>query len=514
MSNSLLSAVRSTLPLSEVARHVVVPEGIVDTLWYEVEERCREWGDSFDVWQDGLGQLMLGLRADGKYAATVGGETLSLPRQVAKTFMVGRVVFGLSTIFPDTTALWTAHRVRTATQTFQKLAGFAQRKSVAPYLAVNRNDGIRSANGEQEIQFRNGSRILFGAREQGFGRGFDEVDIEVFDEAQILTEKALEDMVPATNQSRNPHGALLIFMGTPPRPVDPGEAFESRRSKALKGKPAGTVLATRGNSLYVECSADSDVGREGGPSLDDPLQVGKANPSYPHRTPQESIDRMRENLSSDDAWRREALGVWDELETVSRAITADEWSATESETKPEGVKSFGVAFSFKGDRVSVAGAAKHDGGIHVELIDASEGDPTDVESGLGDLADWLAERRLDTAMFVLAGSAHAAVLAQLLRDRDVPSGMIRVATTKQYLEACAMTLEAVRSATMTHLQSDGQAVLDESVAVCDTDKRGGFVASTAGGDETPLEAVSLALWAARTTKRKPRGTERRTAVIL
>jgi hypothetical protein len=73
---------------------------------------------------------------------------------------------------------------------------------------------------------------MFGAREQGFGRGFDEVDIEVFDEAQILTEKALEDMIAATNQSRHPHGALLFFMGTPPRPSDPGEAFGLKREGA------------------------------------------------------------------------------------------------------------------------------------------------------------------------------------------------------------------------------------------------------------------------------------------
>jgi hypothetical protein len=71
---------------------------------------------------------------------------------------------------------------------------------------------------------------------RGFGRGFDEVDVEVFDEAQILTEKALEDMVAATNQSRHPHGALLFFMGTPPRPVDPGEAFTERRKEALSGE--------------------------------------------------------------------------------------------------------------------------------------------------------------------------------------------------------------------------------------------------------------------------------------
>src|SRR5699024_6087496 len=120
---------------------------------------------------------------------------------------------------------------RTLTRTFRSIQGFVKRKKVAPYLAAD--GGIRTANGEQEIKFRNGSIIMFGAREQGFGRGFEEVDIEVFDEAQILTEKALEDMVAATNQTRHPHGALLFYMGTPPRPEDNGEAFTLRRQKAL-----------------------------------------------------------------------------------------------------------------------------------------------------------------------------------------------------------------------------------------------------------------------------------------
>ena len=320
-----VSADPSTRPLSEVARHLVIPTGIVDSVWFDLEERFEEWGVEFDAWQDGLGQLLLGLREDGKYATTVGGSTLSIPRQVAKTFIVSRTIFALCTQFDDLTALWTAHRIRTSTQTFQKLAGFAQRKSVKPYLAPGRSDGVRATNGEQEIQFRNGSRILFGARESGFGRGFDEVDVEVFDEAQILTEKALEDMIPATNQSRNPHGALLLFMGTPPRPVDPGETFTLRRRKALAAKPADVVVVEHGDALYLECSADAEVGQPGGPSLDDPEQIAKANASYPHRTPPEAIARMRENLPSDEAWRREALGVWDEEDVATGAFPPSVW---------------------------------------------------------------------------------------------------------------------------------------------------------------------------------------------
>jgi hypothetical protein len=266
----------------------------VSTGWPAVRDQCAEFGDSFDEWQDGAGRAILAKRADGLYAATVGGITLSIPRQVAKTFLVGRIVFALCVLFPDTRVIWTAHRTRTATNSFRALMGYARRKKVAPLV-----EHVRSANGEQEIAFKNGSIILFGAREHGFGRGFDEIDVAVFDEAQILSEKALDDIVPATNQARHPHSALLFFMGTPPRLTDNGESFTLRRAKALSGR------ATDG--LYIEFSADEDA------DLDDREQWAKANPSFPIHTPEQAILRMRENLGDDESFRHEALGIWSEL---------------------------------------------------------------------------------------------------------------------------------------------------------------------------------------------------------
>src|SRR5699024_8933815 len=115
----------------------------------------------------------------------------------------------------DMLVLWTAHRTRTHNETFKSMDAMAQRKEIAPFIK-----NVRKANGEQEVEFVNGSRILFGAREQGFGRGFAKVDVLVLDEAQILTERAMEDMVPATNAAPN---GLVLLIGTPPRPnVDPG----------------------------------------------------------------------------------------------------------------------------------------------------------------------------------------------------------------------------------------------------------------------------------------------------
>jgi phage terminase large subunit-like protein len=285
-----------TRKLSDVARHVVVPAGVVSTGYPAVRDKCRDLGIVHDDWQRGLGRLILGKRADGKYAATVGGVVMSIPRQVGKTFMVGSIIFALCLLYPGLTVIWTAHRTRTSNETFRKMQGLAGRARVKAHVLE-----VRRANGEQEITFRNGSRIMFGAREQGFGRGFDEVDVIVFDEAQILTEKALEDMVAATNQSRHPAGALLFYMGTPPRPVDPGEVFTNKRAKALDNKAKGV-----GDMVYVEISADP------GADPDDRRQWAIANPSYPKRTPEESMLRLRENVGSDESFGREALGLWDD----------------------------------------------------------------------------------------------------------------------------------------------------------------------------------------------------------
>ncbi len=340
--------------LSDLARHLVVPSGVTSTGWPAVSALCRDWGDVFDEWQDGLGRAALARRSDGLYAATVGGVVLSIPRQVAKTFLVTRIVFALCALFPGTRVLWTAHHGATLSNTFRGVSGFAQRAKVAPYVAQ-----IRTSHAEQEVWFVNGSVILFGSRAQGFGRGLDEIDFEVFDEAQILPDQALDDMVAATNQARHPHGALLFFMGTPPRPQDPGSAFTQRRKEALAGHD---------DVMYVEFSADSDC------DPDDREQWTVANPSYPARTPLASMLRLRRQLPSDLAWMREGLGVWDPVSTqelfdsVSWDAAADEFSV------PVDKVALGVAVAADQVTASVVLAGQRaDGAWHIELDEQRSG---------------------------------------------------------------------------------------------------------------------------------------------
>jgi phage terminase large subunit-like protein len=253
-----------------------------------VRDKCRDLGVPFDEWQDGAGRLILAKRADGKLAAKVGGVGMSLPRQVGKTYLLGALIFALAILKPGLLIIWTAHHARTSSETFLSMQGFAKRRKIAPYIEV-----IYKGSGDEAVVFHNRSRILFGARERGFGRGIPGVDVLMCDEAQILTERALSNMLPTLNTSKL---GLVVYVGTPPRPEDPSEAFVRMRDDALSGEAEDLV--------WIECGADPDA------SPDDREQWAKANPSFPHRTPEEAFLRLRRKLG-EESFLREGLGIWE-----------------------------------------------------------------------------------------------------------------------------------------------------------------------------------------------------------
>ena len=431
----------------------------------------------FDRWQQGASAIILGKRRDGSFAATVGGIVLSIPRQVGKTFLVGMIVVALCLLFPGLTVVWTAHRTRTATKTFHTLKAMTSRGKIAGHMLVP-----RTANGEQEIRFRNKSVIMFGAREQGFGRGFDEVDIAVFDEAQILTEKGVEDIVPATNQAKLEGGALLFFMGTPPRPGDPGEEFTNRRTAALKGASPDMV--------YIEFSADSDAG------LDDPAQWAKANPSFPSRTPLSSIKRMRANLTDEDSFRREALGIWDEAQD-SAVLSPLAWAKCEDATVD--VRPLRPFFA-----IDVA-PGHASGSIVAVAMDEARGVPVlelvDRRAG----ASWIPERvrelltKYHGTLAMNSSGPVGSLIPELssLDFVDVRGG--------DYGKACGLLVSSVNEGALRH---HGEADFTSAIVGAKSRRVGdGFTWSRRDSsvDITPLVAATVGLWASASTQPKPSG---------
>lgn len=417
------STIVSTPRLSEVARHLIIPEGITTSVFPRVYRRLTDVGVTLDRWQQGFGQVQLGCRANGMYAASVGGVVASWPRQVGKTYTVGNLEIGKCLEFSGFRSLWTSHHNRTTTNTFRAMQSMVRRKGIWPYVAA-----IRTANGEQEILFVNGSIIMFGAREQGFGRGMDKIDSEVFDEAQILGLKALEDMVPATNAAEHPHGGLVTFIGTPPRPGDDGEAFTAKRSKALAGKTKDQV--------YCEISAEPDA---------DPDDFG-FNPSFPHRTPLESMLRMRENIPDDDSWDREARGIWPE--DGSGVVPAGRWAALVGDGGESAPSSLGVAV--------------HDRQFSVVACWA-EGDDRFVEevfahARLDLVCDWIVARAKRRIPVLVPNYGAGAPLLPMLQAQRVNAKAASLGDTGK---GCELLVEGCEAGWLTHAD---QSQLADSVA--------------------------------------------------
>lgn len=478
------STAPSTPRLSEVARRLVIPDGIVTSVYPRVQRRLGAMRVAFDGWQEGASTVALGCRADGKFAATVDGVVWSVPRQVGKTFTVGNLLIALALELPGLRVVWTSHHGRTTTNTFRSMQGMVRRPEVWKHV-----EAIRTANGEQEIRFANGSIIMFGAREQGFGRGMDAVDVLVFDEAQILDLKALEDMVPATNQARNPHGGLVFLIGTPPRPTDNGEAFTTLRQKALGGDA--------GDIFYVEMSADPDA------DLDDREQWAKANPSFPHRTPAESMLRMRSLIPDDDSWSREALGIWDTAQAKG-VIPAQSWAdRMDPDSLPVDDFALGVEVGPDLSWASVALAGRRgDDSWHIELDSDQHTKGRGVSWLVPHVEGLIAANPQVRGVVVDVGGPIKALLEERRGRWLLGSVEVTPLKVSELGAGCASLLSGVVVGEVFHI---GQPQLDQAALVATKRALGDsgmwvWSRRAASTDITPIQASTYALIGAQMTK--------------
>ena len=450
-------------------RHLILPDGIVSSGWPSVRDTCRRVGIEFDPWQVELNRPLLGKTADGMYAADT--VAMSICRQSGKTYDVGGVSFADSIINPGSTTVWTAHRFSVARETFNELKALATLPKMAPHVDA---DAITTAAGNECIPFRNGSRILFKARERGALRGFSKVRRLILDEAQILTEQAMADLIPTMNHAVNPQ---VILMGTPPKPSDPSEVFTSLRQDALEGKSEGV--------LWVEFGADPDC------DLDDWSSVAAANPSFPLRTGKRAVLRMRKLLSNDEDYAREALGIWG-THAGSSVIEPDRWSALEDmESKTQGRVVFGVDMPPNRGSASIVVAGRRADGLgHVELVPASK-DATELP-GVG----WVVGRTLELVRrhkgeVAIDPSSPAGSLIPKFQEAGVEPVLV---SGREMAQACGAFVDTVSEGGVRHL---GQAKLTLAVDAGRKRTLGDAWAwhrKDTSSDISPLVGATLALW--------------------
>lgn len=482
-------------PLVDSARHCVVPDDIAFTRYHElIAPELSGMDVVLDQWQEDIWYAALGLREDGSLACDVMGVTLSISRQAGKTWgvMVGLIAICLKR--PGTLVVWSSHHDRTSSETLTKIAGIVEKPAIRPKMRAQYP--VVFTDDSRGVHFANGSRILFGARSSGFGRGFSEVDIQVYDECQHLLESALTDMLAAMNVTDI---GLAFFMGTPPRPKDVAlgvhKAFKRRRDRALE-----TVKRRPFKGVYVEFSPedpDDVVADIEAPGFWESL--AESNPAFPFRVGKSAIERLVENMSSEDVMR-EVFGIWDKTNEGSAVVPRDEWKRlTADPDNLPAVASFGINATRSGwfwvDACWYEGESAH--------IEIALGTQSEVEA-----MNFLSRHATKRTPIKYDSTGAAKALGEKLKKANYKAS----AYTQN--EAGAGNALWLNMAELGRLSHGGQPDLDNAVRGSRRQERAGgallLMPRSESFDIGPAIAMSAAVYAAMTTRR-PTGKGRATA---
>ncbi len=429
-------------------------------------------------WQRYLLRVMLARDASDRYAAD--SLAIEVPRQNGKSWDVrARCFYGA---LNGEKILYTCQHGDTSDQMFQELSRpFEDEEETALHDLL---EAVRKTNGQQAIRLKNGGLIRFTTRTKSLARG-KTYDVLIYDEAQELTEEEQAASLPAISASpmKNPQ---TIYLGTSPEPENAGLVFASMHDR---------VHAGESDMAWVEWSA-SEIG-----DVADEERWHECNPSLGSVLNIEAI-RAESKQMAPDVFARERLGWWAPRGKAGiYALDAAEWAACEAEGPMEGGKlAFGVKYSQDGSRVAVSWAlAEQGGGSYVELYDVAG-----THGGAAQLADMLLRNRDEIASVCIDGKSGADALRRRLLDGRFPARAISMGTPAIVQAAASMLADEVGGGTLSHIASPA---LDDSAAKSlkrDIGRDGWGFADGPESTALPIESASLALWAARSTRRDPR----------
>lgn len=430
-------------------------------------------GLNLDPWQCEILDDWLALTPGQKWVSkTCGG---SVPRQNGKTALLeGRIQAGM--LLYNEQVVYTAHLQKTSTETFEEMANFFDTPRIRKYLQT-----IKTALGREQIILKSGARVKFLARTRNGGRG-QHGDLLVFDEAQELDDSTQASFIPAISASMNPQ---TIYMGTPPDENCTGGVFRGIRDKALEGKT---------NSVsWFEFSVD-EIG-----DLSDMQRWADTNPALGRRILLDTIKSEYEQMAP-DTFARERLGWWSPIIVHKEEYLISEklWdSCKSSAVRPNGKMAYGVKFSMDGSEVCLCGAVVPDEGpARVELIERKS-----TSQSLSWLAEWLNDRYKKASCVVIDGKNGVDVLTEKIADTWKAKGSVIRPSARDVIASVSLLMDSLNDKTVTWYEK--QLALRDSATTSTKRNIGSGGFGFGGENSTPIEAASLALWGAKTTKRNP-----------
>jgi hypothetical protein len=429
-----------------------------------------------DPWQRFALDDILAIRADGLPATTT--AALIVPRQNGKGSVIeayvleGLFLAGLRLI------TYTAHETKTADEMFDRMRELIEGTEVfAKRLAPN---GVRLANGQQQIKLKSGARLRVIARTKSSGRGFTG-DRIILDEAQDLQQAHMRSMVPTLATRPEAH---VLMAGSAPDPE--AEVLPEIMDAGRDG--------TDPDLSYLEWSVP-DPAKGEAVNLLDPELVRQANPGYGLRLFDRAVDRER-RLLDDEGFARERLGIRGGG-GFAGVISASVWERLKDMTSSaNGPVAFAVDVNPEQSRASIAAAGvRADDRWHGEVVDARDG------------TDWIAERLAElveaheSSAVLLDPATPAGALLGDLEDLEIDVTEIN---TREYGQACAGFLDAVNGDMLRHRsQPLLNTAIDAGRKRTLGDAGWGWQRKSPTADITPLVALTLALHGLRNTPSTP-----------
>jgi len=465
-----------------------------------VEMFEEEGGATFYPSQKKELELMLARNKNGEPSALTIG--ISKPRQNGKSY-AARYYAVYMGVFEHRQVLYSAHHSTTTNKMFNALCNLFESPERYPDFAadVKKVSHVRGYEGiyfndwkDENGQIHDGGCIEFATRTNSGARG-GTYSVIVIDEAQELTNEQQEAMLPVISAASEVSDVgkmpQQIFIGTPPGASCHGTIFREMYKTAHSEE--------KGNVWWLEWSIDAkDLGAVI-TDADKAIELAyQTNPAMGYRIAEKTVLNEYETMSI-DGFARERLGWYTPTIQMDAnyAINHANWAECVSDDlKPDGKTAYGVKFSADGSIVSLAGAVIDDTGmIRISLIDMKN-----TGQGTQWLADWLNERYKKASCVVIDGRNGVDVLIDKIKDTWITKGSVVKASMKDVVAAVGMLTDAVNEKKLTWYRK--QEVLNDS-AVTSTKRPIGGGWGFGGENSTPIEACSLALWGAKTSKRNP-----------
>lgn len=488
-------------------RIAIEPKGPYQTDGDKCADFCAHYWFNPDEWQRMLLRVWLGRDENGHLLVISAG--LSVPRQNGKNGAIECLEFYLLVTQPGIKILHTAHATKTAQKAFKrmddlftgKIAGKKREAKTLMKLVDKANGGhIRYTNGEWGIYLSNGSSIEYCTRTNAGGRGFDGINLLIYDEAQQLTDEHVEALGPVTDAAVG--DSVIMYLGTPPNETAPGTVFFRHRKAALENPgPRESWHEWSIETLPPSNSTFEDL---------IPL-IQATNPSYELPRPGHlTEDRTRRNFAdmSLEGFCRERLGYWADHITNGPAIDKADWDDLANLQPSEGAvkQTIGIKFSPDGEVCAVVNASKAKGAKpHIELIEYS---PKFRQAGTKPLAQALYKIKSQVSYVLIDGVGAASTLMDDLKALNYPVKGYGQANTRDVMAAAESMMKWIRAKSFTHY--DQEALNDSAYTSIKRPIGKGY--GFGGIEPEPLEAASLALLAMKRTKRVPREFNRRIRV--